>query len=220
VAFFMATYNGPWGISFNPFILAQSGRPFNLTLATDPLNNLFNQRPTYAASSTPAADEVETPYGLLDSASLPGEKLIPVNLGNSPSSVAVNLRISRAFGIGPKRAGANPSGGDVNPLMNLPSSNAGHHPERGPGGGGLGPGGFASSGGGTPGGSGGSGGTERKYSLRFSIQALNVFNNIDYGTPVGTLNSPYFNRATTLAGGAFSAGSAARRIFAQCAFSF
>jgi hypothetical protein len=220
VAFFMATYNGPWGISFNPFILAQSGRPFNITLATDPLNNLFNQRPTFATSSTPVADQVETPYGLLDSAPLPGEKLVPVNLGNSPSSVAVNLRISRAFGIGPKRAGASPSGGDVNPLMNLPSSNAGHHPERGPGGGGLGPGGFASGGGGALSGSGGSGGTERKYSLRFSVQALNVFNNINYGTPVGTLNSPYFNRATSLAGGAFSAGSAARRIFAQCAFSF
>jgi hypothetical protein len=220
VAFFMATYNGPWGISFNPFIVAQSGRPFNITLATDPLNNLFNQRPTFATSSTPVADQVETPYGLLDSASLPGKKLVPVNWGNSPSSVTVNLRISHAFGIGPKRAGASPSGGDVNPLMNLPSSNAGQHPERGPGGGSLGPGGFASGGGGAPGGSGGSGGTERKYSLRFSIQALNVFNNINYGTPVGTLNSPYFNRATSLVGGAFSAGSAARRIFAQCAFSF
>jgi hypothetical protein len=94
VAFFMATYNGPWGISFNPFIVAQSGRPFNITLATDPLNNLFNQRPTYATSSTPVTDQVETPYGLLDSASLPGEKFIPVNLGNSPSSVTSMRRLA------------------------------------------------------------------------------------------------------------------------------
>ncbi|SPE19132.1 hypothetical protein SBA5_200044 [Candidatus Sulfotelmatomonas gaucii] len=67
---------------------------------------------------------------------------------------------------------------------------------------------------------GGSASTGRKYSLRFSIQALNVFNNINYGNPVGTLNSPYFNRSTSLAGGPFSMGSAARRIFAQCSFSF
>jgi hypothetical protein len=60
----------------------------------------------------------------------------------------------------------------------------------------------------------------RKYALRFSIQALNVFNNIDYGTPVGVLGTSYFNRSTSLAGGAFSTGSAARRIFAQATFSF
>jgi hypothetical protein len=220
VAFFTATYNGPWGITLNPFMVAQSGRPFNITLASDPLNNLFNQRPTYATPSTPIVDQVETPYGLLDSASLPGEKLVPVNSGNSTPSFTMNLRISRAFGIGPRKAGKSSSGDDMNPLMSLPSSNAGQHPEHGPGGGSLGPGGFTNSGGGAPGGSAGSGGTERRYSLRFSIQALNVFNNINYGTPVGTLDSPYFNRAASLAGGAFSAGSAARRIFAQCSFSF
>jgi hypothetical protein len=56
--------------------------------------------------------------------------------------------------------------------------------------------------------------------LRFSVQALNLFNNIDYGTPVGVLGTPYFNRSTSLAGGAFSTGSAARRIFAQASLSF
>jgi hypothetical protein len=56
--------------------------------------------------------------------------------------------------------------------------------------------------------------------LRFSLQALNVFNNIDYGTPVGVLGTSYFNRSTSLAGGAFSTGSAARRIFAQATLSF
>ena len=228
VVFFTASYNGPWGISFNPFVIAQSGRPFNITLATDPANNLFNQRPTFATSSTPLADQVSTPYGLFDSAALPGEQLVPVNFGNSPSAIAVNLRISRAFGIGPRREGASHSGGDNNPMMGPPDGGGGGGRGGGgggggryggPGGGGLGPGGLGSSGGGPMGGGGG-GGTGRKYSLRFSVQALNVFNNIDYGTPVGTLNSPYFNRATSLAGGPFSSGSAARRIFAQCSFSF
>ena len=65
-----------------------------------------------------------------------------------------------------------------------------------------------------------SGSAGRRYALRFSIQALNVFNNINYGTPVGVLGTSYFNRSTSLAGGAFSTGSAARRIFAQATFSF
>ncbi len=62
--------------------------------------------------------------------------------------------------------------------------------------------------------------TGRKYNLNFSIQALNLFNNINYGGPNGTLGTPRFNQSTTLAGGIFSTGSAARRIFAQLVFSF
>jgi hypothetical protein len=62
--------------------------------------------------------------------------------------------------------------------------------------------------------------TGRKYSLNFSAQALNLFNDINYGTPTGTLTSPYFNKSTSLAGGIFSTGSAARRIFVQAVFSF
>ena len=220
VVFFTANYSGPWGLVFNPFLIAQSGRPFNITLATDPLNNLFNQRPTYASASTPLADQVATAYGLLDSAALPGEKLVPVNLGTGPAAVAVNLRISRSFGIGGEKAGATHSIAEVDQTSPAPSSNTGR-PDRGtPGGGSLGPSGLNGNGAGTPGASAAPSGAGRKYALRFSIQALNVFNNIDYGTPVGTLGAPYFNRSTSLAGGAFSTGSAARRIFIQTAFSF
>jgi hypothetical protein len=79
---------------------------------------------------------------------------------------------------------------------------------------------------------GGSAGTGHKYSLNFSVQALNLFNNIDYGTPSGTIIPTYnkttglygpgdqFGKSTSLAGGIFSSGSAARRIFLQAVFSF
>ncbi len=30
--FAMASYSGPWGLRFNPFLIAQSGKPFNITL--------------------------------------------------------------------------------------------------------------------------------------------------------------------------------------------
>jgi Carboxypeptidase regulatory-like domain len=219
--FFMGSYTGPWGIRFNPFLIAQAGRPFNITLPSDPLNNFFNQRPTYANSSTPAADIVSTPFGELDSAALPGEKLVPVNLGNSPASVALNLRVSRAFGIGPKLTSgtAQPDGGGPG---GGPPGGGGGGRGGGPPGGGLGPGGLGGGGGGRggPGGMFGPTSTGRKYSLNFSAQALNLFNDINYGTPTGTLTSPYFDRPTTLAGGIFSTGSASRRIFVQAVFSF
>ena len=219
VAFVTGTYDGPWGLTFNPFIIAQSGRPFNVTLAPDPLNSLFNQRPTYAKSSTPAADQVQTPFGVLDSAALAGEPLVPVNLGSGPAAVAVNLRISRAFGFGGEHKGAIRGGGDDSALTSAPSSNTSRQDRGGPGGGSLGGGGLGS-GGGASAVTVSSGGGGHGYALRFSVQALNVFNNIDYGTPVGVLGTPYFDRSTSLAGGAFSTGSAARRIFAQATLSF
>ena len=67
---------------------------------------------------------------------------------------------------------------------------------------------------------GGSANTGHKYSLSFSAQALNLFNNIDYGQPVGVVTDSRFGKSTSLAQGIFSSGSAARRIFIQAAFSF
>ena len=53
---------------------------------------------------------------------------------------------------------------------------------------------------------------------------MNVFNNIDYGTPTGTLmpgaTQSRFGKSTSLAGGIFSSGDAARRIFIQAAVAF
>jgi hypothetical protein len=218
--FMMANYSGPWGIRFNPFMIAQAGRPFNITLPTDPLNNFFNQRPTFATASTPTADQVTTPYGVFDSAALAGEQLIPVNLGNGPAAVALNLRISRAFGLGPKATSSN-----INRGGGGPPDGGGGGPgggRGGPPGGGLGPGGLGGGGGGRggPGGMFGPTNTGHKYNLNFSVQALNLFNNIDYGLPGGTLTSPSFNHSTNLAGGIFSTGSAARRVFVQAVFSF
>jgi hypothetical protein len=67
---------------------------------------------------------------------------------------------------------------------------------------------------------GGQAGTGRKYSLTFSAQALNIFNDIDYGTPAGDVAEPNFGKSSGLAGGIFSSGSAARRIFFQATFAF
>jgi hypothetical protein len=226
--FMMGSYDGPWGIRFNPFIVAMSGKPFNVTLPTDTLNNLFNQRPAYATSSNCTASTgryVQTSFGCFDTQPAAGAQLAPINLGNSPASVAINLRISRAIGLGPKlESNAGPDAGP-------PGGGGGPHGHGGGPGGGLGPGGLGGGGGG-PRGMFGAGSTGRKYSLNFSVQALNLFNNIDYGTPNGTLTTTIdpvsgtvvpgsqFGRSSNLAGGIFSTGSAARRIFVQAVFSF
>jgi hypothetical protein len=227
--FAMGNYNGPWKIRFSPFMIAQSGKPYNVTLPTDPLNNFFNQRPAYATDATPAANKVVTSFGVMDVAPTYGEKLIPVNLGTGPAAFAFNLRVSRAIGIGPKveSSGPNPSGMGGGP------PDGGGRRGGGPPGGGLGPGGLSGGGGrGGPGGMFGPTSTGRKYSLNFSVQALNLFNNINYGQPAGTIvptevgdtgvygPGQQFSHSTSLAGGIFSQGSAARRIFLQAVFSF
>jgi hypothetical protein len=100
-------------------------------------------------------------------------------------------------------------------------------------------GGGGGGGGGRGGGGGGRGGasaagTGHKYSLNFSAQALNIFNDINYGQPSGnlipTLNTgtglygpgSRFDKSTSLARGlgASPTSSAARRIFFQAAFTF
>ncbi len=214
--FAMANYEGPWKIRFNPFLVAQSGKPFNVTLAEDPLNDFYNQRPGVASAADCHADPSRyistSRFGCLDSQPTPGEALIPANAGTGPAAVAVNVRLSRSFGFGPETGSS--SG---------PQDGGGPHMRGGgrggPPGGSLGPGGLGG-GGGHMGGMFGGGSTGRKYSLTFSVQALNAFNNIDYGGPNGVIGSRRFDRSTTLAGGIFSTGSAARRVFGQMIFSF
>jgi hypothetical protein len=229
--FAMANYSGPWGLRFNPFLIAQSGRPYNITLATDPLNNFFNQRPanaTQADCESSTGRYVTTTFGCFDTQPGVADARIPINMGNGPAAVAVNLRVSRSIGLGPKLASADNNQSAGGPPQGGPPPGGGRG---GPGG--FGPGGFGGGGGrGGPGGMGGAPSTGRKYSLNFSAQALNLFNDIDYGTPNGTVTpilnkstglygpGNQFGKSTTLAGGIFSTGSAARRIFVQAVFSF
>jgi uncharacterized membrane protein YgcG len=219
MVFMMANYEGPWGIRLNPFLIATSGHPFNIVTPYDLSgDNFFNNRPSYATAASDPANVVDTHYGDFDTMPQAGESIIPANLGNGPAGVALNLRLSRTFAIGPKvegnAAGGPPPGG---------SPHGDHHGGGGHGGGGpgggFGPGGFSGSGG-PPHGMFGSGSAARKYTLTFNAHALNLFNDIDYGTPVGNVTAQNFGKSTSLAGGIFSSGAAARRIFFQAVFAF
>ncbi|HEU4596055.1 MAG TPA: carboxypeptidase regulatory-like domain-containing protein [Pyrinomonadaceae bacterium] len=206
--FLFGTINAlPWGIRLNPMLVANSGRPFNITVGRD-LNGdtLFTERPAFANDlSRPGV--VVTPFGTFDPNPTAGQTIIPRNFGTGPSFFAVNLRASKTVGFGGVVADA----------------------RAGEGGGGGGRGGRGSGGGGGRRGGGGRGGggegqTEQRYSLTFSVNVQNLLNNTNLGTPVGNLSSPLFGQSFSSAGrfgaggGSQSAGN--RRIELQVRFGF
>jgi len=56
--------------------------------------------------------------------------------------------------------------------------------------------------------------------LTFSVNARNVFNNVNVSNPIGNLSSPLFGESNGLAGGPFSSSTANRRIDLQVSFNF
>ncbi len=224
--FLMGNYTGPWALRFNPFLVARSGRPYNVVSSYDLTGDQFlNNRPSYADASLCTAGSnqyYQTQFGCLNAEPGSGDSLVPMNLGSGPPGIAFNLRLSKTIGVGPKvesaggvaNQGGGPGGGGP------PGGRGGGGGGRGGPGGGLGPGGLG--GGGGPGGMMGPASTGRRFNLTFSAQALNLFNNVNYSTPVGTLGSSNFGHSTSLANQMFSGpgGSTSRRIFLQAVFAF
>jgi len=91
------TIKAPGGFVFNPFILAFSNRPFNITIGRD-LNGdgVFTDRPAFATDLT-RPSVVLTRFGAFDTDPLPGQQIIPRNYGTAPGFFSVNLRVSRTF---------------------------------------------------------------------------------------------------------------------------
>jgi hypothetical protein len=62
--------------------------------------------------------------------------------------------------------------------------------------------------------------TSRRYNLTFSINARNLFNDINYAPLVGNLNSPLFGQPNAIAGGPYGSSSAPRKIELGATFNF
>ena len=195
--FMGGTISLPYAFRLSPFLVAQSGSPFNITLGND-LNNdsIFNDRPTYATMQTDPSLVRVTQWGTFDLSPIPGEPVIPINLGTSSARFALHLRLGKTFGFGHKEGPAGNGGGPGAGTFGRIGGGEHHH----------GPWGGDSSG--------------NKYSLTFSVGVRNVFNNVNLNAPVGVLSSPIFGEANSLARGPFSAGSANRRVDLQVNFSF
>jgi hypothetical protein len=207
-------YSAPFGFSISPFLVLNTGTPFNITVGQD-LNgdNQFNDRPAFATSSS--TDVLNTRYGSFDLNPGADEARIPYNYVNGPGQFSTNVRVSKSIGIGPRVEGG--AGGGFN------------GPPGGGGGGGRGPGGGGPPGGGLgPGGLSSAGGrppmldqqVPRRYSLNFTAMGRNIFNNVNLAAPVGVLESPLFGKSNALAGGFFSSPSSNRSIDLQVAFNF
>lgn len=210
---FGGTLQGPWGITVNPMLDATSGQPFNITVGQD-LNgdNEFNDRPAFATSAS--TDVMQTSYGTFDLNPAANAARVPYNYGTGPTELGLNMRLSKAFGIGPKVEGRGPGG--FGGGMGGPGFGGGGG-RGGPPGGGLGPGGLSGNGGGMP---RMNQAVARRYSLTFTANARNVLNSVNLAPPVAVLESPLFGKSTSLAGGPWSSPAANRSIDLQAMFNF
>jgi hypothetical protein len=204
----------PHLISLSPFIVAQSGQPYNITFGgSEFADNLQNYRAVLVpVGTTPIAGGFVKTIPGCGTFATPGTAGItaeaPINDCTGPSQFTANLRVTKTFGFGPT-TGPRPDRGQGGG-------------QGGPPGGGRAPGGGGGGGrGGGPGGFGGGGASSgKRYNLSIGFQAQNLFNIVDRGTPVGTLSSPSFGQFTNLAGNIYTTDSAVRRISLQAGFSF
>jgi hypothetical protein len=218
-AFLGGSITTKWDFRLSPFVVINSGAPFNITTGTDPYDTtLYTARPGLVTdpSLVPAGTMlIPTVYGLLDpnpKPNAPGEVVLPRNFGRSPGSVSVNLRLAKTFGFGPSRESSS-------------NSQQGGGPG-GPGGGGRGGGGHGGPPGGMMGGPmGGMFGnptTGKRYNLTFSVQARNLLNHVNPGPINGVLGTPLFGESNSLGGGfgAFAQNGNNRRLELQARFQF
>ena len=99
----------PFGINGSAYATTAGGVPFNITTGTD-LNGdtIYNDRPAFATHPTANSILYNTRYGTFDANPQPGEKIIPINYGNSPNYFFLQASLGREFKIGPRPAAAPP----------------------------------------------------------------------------------------------------------------
>jgi hypothetical protein len=203
--FLGGTIGLPRGFRLSPFMVFNSGAPYNVTVGQDLAGDLqFNVRPafgSYPSGTCPFPTLAACSHYFVPTTAY---TQIPINYLTGPSLFTLNLRLAKSFGFGPEvgKNGAQQGGGGGAP--------------RGGGGGG---GGFGRmGGGGNPFNLGP--GSNRRYNMTFSVNARNVLNRVNAAPPVGVLSSQDFGKSIALAGGAFSSPAANRRIELQAMFSF
>jgi hypothetical protein len=191
-----------WAVRISPFVVMQSGTPFNITAGNDLFGTTqFNARPGIATDpSKPGL--IPTAYGLLDPNPTAGEPLLPRNYGRGPGQYNLNLRIAKVFGLGGERGS---TGGDPRP------GGSGSNPIQAATGRGLG--GLI----GTP-------TTQHRFNLSIGLSIRNLLNHTNPGPIIGNITSPYFGSANQIAGGQNGEGfyetANNRRLESQLKFTF
>ncbi|MDQ2947085.1 MAG: carboxypeptidase regulatory-like domain-containing protein [Acidobacteriota bacterium] len=194
--------NLKWNVRISPFVVVQSGAPFDITAGNDLYGTtLFNGRPGIA-SDTGKPGLIQTRYGLLDPNPSHGEQLLSRNFGRGPGQVNVNLRLAKTVGFGRNREGG---GGEQRP-----SSGAGAT--------------MAAATGRGLGGIIGSPSTAHRYNLTIGMSIRNLLNHTNPGPIIGNVTSPYFGFANQVAGSQNGEGfyetANNRRLESQIRFTF
>lgn len=166
-----------WSVRVSPYLVAQSGSPFDITAGDDIYGTtIFNSRPGFADNPLKPG-LIETSYALLDPRPDATEAVVPRNYGRAPALISVNLRIGKAFGFGPlkENAGKATQGGSVAAPLG-PVTNQGLR------------------------GLLGSPSAGRRYNLSVSMSIRNLLNHTNPGPIVGDITSPLFGRSNQIAG--------------------
>ena len=170
------SYQGPYNINFNTFMIASSGQPFNIITGRDTNGDtFFSERPAFATDlNKPGV--VVTPLGAFDPNPEPGQTIIPRNFGRGPGFMSVNFNVAKVWKFGPAiEPKAPPPGGPGTTSATAPAATA-------PGAGTTPPAKPA---------------IQRPYSLQLSLSFNNLFNRNNQGLPVGNMTSPYFLKSAS-----------------------
>jgi hypothetical protein len=194
-----------WNFRFSPYIVMDSGPPFDITAGRDLYGDtLFNGRPGIATDPNKPG-VIQTKYGLLDPNPTPEEKILPRNFGRGPGQISMNLRVAKTIAFGPSTERAEAAW-------------------TGPGGGGGG--GRRDTGGAFGMGAAGPTSTvvNHRFNLTISMSVRNLLNHTNPGPIVGAITSPIFGLANQSAGGpgggGFTESANNRRLELQMRLSF
>ena len=203
-----------WGLRMSPFIVAQSGAPFNIVTSQDIFGDTLSTARPVIATDPQKSGLISTSYGLLDPNPSSGETILTRNFGRGPGLFSVDLRLAKTFGLGRRRSGSknrnSPGGGDSGGVT-APAPGPARR-------GGIG--GFDTASGPSSGGEAGI--SARRYSLTASISVRNLLNHVNPGPIIGSINSPLFGESNQIAGGfgAFSGNASNRRLEFQLRLAF
>ena len=199
-------------ITLSPFIVGQSGNPYNVVTGTD-LNgdSIYNDRPSFLPGQNSASCSNALSFNATPAT---GYTPIPINYCTGSALFVTNLRVAKTWGFGPAagdrpRGSGGGGGGDRQGGFGAPGGPGGGGPGGGGGGGGA-RGGGGGGGGGPRGGGGGGLNSGKRYNLNFNVQIQNLFNTANYATPSGNLNSPSFGQNLQLANMPYSGATTAK----------
>jgi hypothetical protein len=199
---FGGSVNTKWNLRISPFVVVQSGAPFDVTAGSDLYGTtLFNARPGIVTDPS-IQGVIPTRYGLLDPNPAPGEQILGRNYGRGPGQIRVNLRVAKAIGFGGETGRA---------AEQRPSATAGGATAAQASGRGLG-------------GIIGMPKTVHRYNMIIAMSIQNLLNHNNPGPITGDITSPLFGSANKIAGGPNGEGffetADNRRLEAQIRFTF